>query len=293
MFAIAGVSGNTGSIVADALLAQGKKVRVVVRTAAKGDPWKAKGAEVAVAELHDQAALTAALAGMEGAYLLVPPDVTNAKVLESSVAIAKNLGASVSAAKMPHVVLLSSLGAHLATGTGPIQWLHVAEEALRASGAAVTAIRAGMFQENWGGSLSMLEKGLVPAFLPTDVDFPQVSTHDIGQVAAQALVVGGKGFNVIELLGPREYSWDDGANELARITGKPVKAQQFPLEGVVPTFTGFGMSTEMATLYREMFEGLIAGRVAQVAGATNTRVVRGHVGLDATLRTLLAGAAKP
>jgi len=286
MFAIAGVSGNTGSVVAETLLAQGKKVRVIVRTAAKGDVWKAKGAEVAVAELHDRAALTAALAGTEGAYLLVPPDVTNPKVLESSIAIAKNLGAAVAAAKVPHVVLLSSFGAHLATGTGPIQWLHTAEEALRASGAAVTAIRAGMFQENWGGSLGMLDKGLVPAFLPVDAQFPQVATRDIGRVAATALAEGGKGFSVIELFGPREYSTSDGARALAQITGKPVTTQQFPLEGVVPTFTGFGMSTEMATLYKEMFEGVIAGRVAPVGGA-NTRVVRGNIGLDATLRALL------
>src|SRR5258706_5405606 len=132
MFAIAGVSGNTGSVVAETLLAQGKKVRVIVRTTAKGDAWKAKGAEVAVAELQNYAALTAALAGTEGAYLLVPPDVTNPKVLESSVAIAKTLGTAVAAAKVPHVVLLSSFGAHLATGTGPIQWLHTPEEALRA-----------------------------------------------------------------------------------------------------------------------------------------------------------------
>ena len=31
MFVIAGVSGNTGRVVADTLLSQGKKVRVIVR----------------------------------------------------------------------------------------------------------------------------------------------------------------------------------------------------------------------------------------------------------------------
>ena len=47
MYAIAGVTGHVGSVAADTLLSQGKAVRVIVRDAAKGAPWKAKGAEVA------------------------------------------------------------------------------------------------------------------------------------------------------------------------------------------------------------------------------------------------------
>ena len=72
-FAIAGVSGKTGQIVAETLLARGQGVCVVVRDEAKGAAWRARGAEVAVADLGDSAALASALRGAEGAYLLVPP----------------------------------------------------------------------------------------------------------------------------------------------------------------------------------------------------------------------------
>src|SRR5437016_5265158 len=72
MYVVAGVSGNTGKVVAETLLSQKKPVRVIVRDAAKGAAWKARGAEVAVAELDDVPALTKALAGAEGAYLLLP-----------------------------------------------------------------------------------------------------------------------------------------------------------------------------------------------------------------------------
>ena len=75
MFVVAGVSGKTGSVVARTLLENGKKVRVVVRDAKKGDEWKAKGAEVAVASVDDAGALTKALQGAEGAYLLLPPQM--------------------------------------------------------------------------------------------------------------------------------------------------------------------------------------------------------------------------
>ena len=75
VYAITGVSGRTGSAAAEALLSGGQQVRVVVRDAAKGAAWKARGAEVAVADLADPAALAGALAGAAGAYLLVPPNL--------------------------------------------------------------------------------------------------------------------------------------------------------------------------------------------------------------------------
>ncbi len=73
-FAILGVTGNTGKAAAEALLAKGKSVRVVVRDAAKGEAWKAKGAEVAVANVVDAAALGRAFAGAEGVYVLDPAE---------------------------------------------------------------------------------------------------------------------------------------------------------------------------------------------------------------------------
>src|SRR5438067_11552606 len=74
MYVVLGVTGNTGSVVADTLLRQGKPVRVVVRDAAKAAPWKQRGAEVAVAQVQDSRALAQALRGAQGAYLLLPPD---------------------------------------------------------------------------------------------------------------------------------------------------------------------------------------------------------------------------
>jgi len=76
MFVIAGASGNTGRVVAETLLAQGKKVRVVVREDSKGAALRAQGAEVAIASLDDQRALEGALAGADGFYALLPEDLS-------------------------------------------------------------------------------------------------------------------------------------------------------------------------------------------------------------------------
>jgi uncharacterized protein YbjT (DUF2867 family) len=98
MFAVAGVSGHTGKVVAETLLAQHKTVRVIVRDAAKGEEWKKRGAEVAVADLEDADALAKALRGASGAYLLLPPMMSSTNVRADSArkvaAVAKAVDAS-------------------------------------------------------------------------------------------------------------------------------------------------------------------------------------------------------
>ena len=53
----------------------------------------------------------------------------------------------------------------------------------------------------------------------------------------------------------------------------------------VPTFTSFGLSKEIAELYREMYTGLISGRVDWERG--KARAARGSATLEDTLRKLL------
>src|SRR5271168_4282858 len=74
MFAITGITGNVGGELARTLLAAKKPVRAVVRDARKGAAWAELGCEVAVADIEDVAALTAAFKGAEGVFVLVPPN---------------------------------------------------------------------------------------------------------------------------------------------------------------------------------------------------------------------------
>lgn len=287
MYAIAGVTGHTGKVAAETLLAAGAPVRVIVRDAAKGAPWQARGAQVAVAELGDAAAMTAALTGAAGAFLLVPPSVSLATPLETNTAIAGALAAAVRAAKLPHAVLLSSVGAQHPDGTGPIVGVHRAERELASSGAALTAVRAASFQRNWGAALGQLGQGILPTFIPRTVRYPQVSTDDIGRVVAAALLEGAPDRRrVIELAGPRDYTADDVAAALSELTGRVVTAQDVALDALVPTYTALGISRAMAELYREMFAGVASGRVDFEGGAA--RHVRGSVDIKDTLKALLA-----
>src|SRR5262245_57459750 len=111
MFVVLGATGNTGNVVASTLLAQGKAVRIVVRSAAKGQVLSDKGADVVVADVEDGAALERALRGAEGAYVLLPPALSSSQVRVDNDRRAKNIAAAIGAAGVGHVVMLSSIGA--------------------------------------------------------------------------------------------------------------------------------------------------------------------------------------
>src|ERR1700722_1655725 len=74
MFVVLGASGNTGKVVAEALLRQKQKVRVVLHDAAKGKVWSAAGANLAMADVDERATLERAFSGTKGVYVLLPPN---------------------------------------------------------------------------------------------------------------------------------------------------------------------------------------------------------------------------
>ncbi|WP_207895881.1 NAD(P)H-binding protein [Hymenobacter gummosus] len=73
MHIILGATGHVGSAVARALLQQGQPVTVVTRDAAKSADWQQRGAQVAVADVRDAAALRRVLQQGRRLFLLNPP----------------------------------------------------------------------------------------------------------------------------------------------------------------------------------------------------------------------------
>jgi uncharacterized protein YbjT (DUF2867 family) len=285
MFAVAGVSGHTGKIVAETLLAQKKAVRVIVRDAAKGEDWKRRGAEEAVADLADADALTRALRGAEGAYLLLPPMMASTDVRGDNARRIAAIVRAVDASDVGHVVFLSSVASQHGAGTGPILSTHDAEIALGKTRAAVTFLRAPYFMENLASSLYALDRGELPIFLRLDRTFPMAATQDIGAMAARLLLEGAQGHSVVELHGPRDYSPNDAVAALSKITGKTIAAKQGPEEAMIPALTAAGLNAHWAGLFKEMTHGMNTGHVAFEGG--KVRTAKGSTELEVVLRQIL------
>ncbi len=285
MYVVIGASGHTGAAVADTLLAKQQPVRVVVRSAEKGAPWKAKGAEVAVASYEDQAALTQALRGAKGVYLLVPPNYSAQSWLAHQHKTMDQAAAAVKAAAVPHVVFLSSVGGQMPDGTGPIRAAHYGETVLGSAAQALTILRPSYFMDNWGSVIGLAKaQGILPTFIPPQVKFPMISTADIGRIGAERLLAGGQGRQVVEMTGPEEYSAEQVAAALTQMLGRSVAAQAAPLAAVVPTMTSFGFSNEAARLFEEMYAGFLKQTIRY---EHPDRIQRGTIQLNEALRRMV------
>ena len=285
MYAVAGVSGRTGAATANALLKQGQKVRVIVRTEAQGEAWSHRHVEVAMADLTDPTALAAALKGTSGAFLNLPPNMAATDFLADRAAFLEKMIAGVKKSGIKNIVFLSSIGAQHPVGTGPIVALHRAEKALSGLVPSVTFLRAGYFLENWSGSLlHAIDKSELPHFGSVHVKFTQVGTFDVGVAAANALVENAPGTRFLELAGKENWSVEDVAVVLTSLLGQHIKPVSLPVDSAKEQLEKTGMPPPIAAIYAEIYQGMARGLLVP---AHPHGFLRGNTPLFDSLKTLV------
>ncbi|WIY82237.1 NmrA family NAD(P)-binding protein [Propionimicrobium sp. PCR01-08-3] len=287
MYVVAGATGRVGSAVARQLLSEDAEVRALVRRQVDADGWEAQGAGARIVSLDDRSTLTEALAGCAGFFALLPFDLTTNDLNEHTERLVESIAGAVAGAAVPHVVLLSSGGADLAEGTGPIAGLHCAEVALRATGTVLSALRSVHFQEKLADVLDTArESGIYPVFAGSaDVSVPMVATADLGAVAADVLQSPPSVSEAIDVLGP-SYSERAVAAVLGRALGQELTVEVIPEEVWADVLTEAGfrprIAASLAELYRADQQGLLAPR--------GDRQVSGHTPIDVTIDRLLAAS---
>jgi len=263
MYVITGATGHTGKTVAENLLAAGKSVKVIGRSAEKLSELAAKGATPAVGDLSDAGFLTAAFEGATAVYLMIPPkwDVSNWRAFQR--ALIGGFIQALKAARVSKVVMLSSQGAHLLEGAGPVSGLAELEQALRSvEGLDVLALRPGYFMENLYASVGMIQHaGINGSSLSGDVRFPIVHTRDIAAVATQRLLSLQFTGHTHEFVGGAA---DLNMREVTSIVGKAIGKPELPYIQFSPADAKAGMmqaglAETIADGYNELFDALNKG----------------------------------
>jgi uncharacterized protein YbjT (DUF2867 family) len=273
MYAVLGATGNTGSATVAALLARNVAVRAIMRDAARGAELKARGVEVVEADVSDADALARALNGIDGAYVLIPPPSAGSDFFGAAARAASGIAQAAKSAGAPHLVALSSIGAHLSKGSGAIRSLRIFEDELAATGLNQTVLRPGYFMQNWANLIPLAQAdGILPSMLqPLDQPAEMVSTEDIGAVAAEMLVQPVTGRRVVHLSGPRPYTPRDVAAALSRLLGRPVEAVAPPPSEWEQIIVNAGLDRSYAAALVEMYHGLNDQSVGGEPGAEARR----------------------
>jgi uncharacterized protein YbjT (DUF2867 family) len=232
--------------------------------------------------------LAEAFRGCDGAFVLLPATEAGSDFHTDQRALADAIADATEASGVPHVVLLSSIGAEHASGTGPLLPLHHVENRLRAGTAVVSALRSAHFQEKVTDVLgAVLEAGVYPNFGESaDVAKPMNATRDIGAVVAESLLSPPGASAIVALEGPW-YTERPGAEALAAALGKHVEVVNIPRDGWVDALADAGVPRDFAVVLAELYDADERGMLRP----QGDRVVRLTTPIEETLRQLLEETA--
>ena len=283
-YTVAGVTGRVGSVVASELLARNQQVRGIVRDAARGAAWSARGGEATIGSLDDREFLTRALQGVAGFFTLLPEDPFSPDFHGTRRAMADAMAGAVQDTRVPHVVLLSAIAAVLADGNGPAKDLHYLESALRSTGTRLTIVRACWFQENIQAVVAAANHaGIYPnLMLSADAAFPTIATRDVGRIAASLLFSPPPTSEVIDLVGPA-YSARQLAEALGMSLGKQLQVVDVPPPARVGALVQAGLPQSFAEEVAELYASFDAGRIRP----QGTRALTATTTIQETLPSLL------
>lgn len=261
-YVVIGSLGNISKPLAEKLIAAGHSVTIVSSKAEKVEQIQALGGKAAIGSVEDVVFLTKTFKGADAVYTMIPPDF-GVRDLKLHIALTgKNFADAIKSSGVKNVVNLSSIGAHMPEGAGPVSGLHFVEEELNAlSGVNVLHLRAGNFYSNFLSGIEMIkQKGIMGGNYGQNALLLLVHTNDIAEVAAEELLnlsFRGKSIRYV-------VSDERTTDELAYIMGKAIGKPQLPwvdfndkdsLAGMMQS----GFPEEMARNYTEMGAAVRSG----------------------------------
>ncbi|MBK7825518.1 SDR family oxidoreductase [Nannocystis sp.] len=280
---VTGATGNTGSVIADLLLARGVPFVAMARSAENRTKLAARGIEAIAGDFDDPASLRTALEGVEKAYLVSTPDETLIRREQAFIAAAREAG-------VQHIVKCSAYMADINSESPNLRSHAEIERSLAASGLAWTVIRPHGFMQTFTlFSWAMIERVGVISAPHDDGAMPLVDVRDVAAVAVKALLEPGHAGQCYDVTGPTALTMWDMAEVLGRVLGRPVSyingsprslglmmkilgvpatpaehvivisrwVREHRLEQVHPTLQALGIRP---TSYEEFVRDLVAGR---------------------------------
>lgn len=265
-YVLTGGAGHVTKPIALKLLSRGHKVTVIGRNAANLKELTDAGAIAAIGAIEDISFLTTTFKGADAVYTMVPPKYDAADWKEYIGSIGMNYATALKTAGVKYVVNLSSIGAHLPDGCGPVSGLYRAEQALDQSGLNIRHLRASYFYQNLLANLSLIKQaGIMGSNFSISGDkFSIVHPLDIADAVVEELLsLNFKGSSV-RYVASDDVSTDGIAATIGAALGKSdLKWIAFPDDQALQGMLQAGLPEENAKNYVEMGQALNSGIMSE------------------------------
>lgn len=223
-YVLTGSTGNITKPLAATLLAAGHEVAIITSSASRKEAIEKLGATAVIGNVLDTSFLTHAFSGADAVYLMIPPTFAVSDWLGYQKQISENFVTAIQENGIKNIVQLSSIGAHMGQGAGPIDGLAYLEKKLETiDGINVLKLRPSYFYTNFYTMIDLIKHAGILGSNMGNGDQQLVLTHpnDIAAVAANHLLaLDFKGQNIVYISSDiRTFS--EIANVLGNAIGKP------------------------------------------------------------------------
>jgi len=263
-FVITGSLGNISLPLTRKLLAEGHEVTVISSKHEKVEQIEAIKAKAAVGSVTDMGFLSRVFSDADAVYTMVPPFFGAPDWKKYIADVGKNYAEAIRVAGVKYVVNLSSIGAHMPEGCGPVSGLYYVEKALdELRGVNVKHLRPGFFYTNLLSNAGMAKHmGIVGGNYGENATLTLVYPGDIAEVAAEEMLnldFSGKSVRYI-------MSEEKTTNEIAAILGKAIGKADLPWvnfsdEDTIGGMLQAGIPEEIARNYAEMGGAIRSGEM--------------------------------
>lgn len=263
-YVITGSIGHISKPVIEGLIKAGKTVTVITSDPSKKDAIIALGAKPLVGSLFEADFVKSAFTGADVVYTMIPPVWVTDNWRKSQDAIGSNYTSAIRANGIKYVVNLSSVGAHLGQGCGPVDGLHAFEESLdELPGLNVKHLRPAFFYYNLFNLTGLVKQaGILGAnYGGGDNKVPLVHTLDIASAALEELIgLNFKGHSVRYVVGD-ERTGNEIADVLGDAIGKKLPWVEFSDEEQAKGLQQGGVPDTHVAAYVQMGAALRNGKM--------------------------------
>lgn len=219
-YVITGSVGHISKPIVEGLVKAGNDVRVITSSSERVADIEKSGAKALVGHVQDRAFLTKAFAGADAVYTMVPPiwQTTNWRASQNE--IGDSYVEAIEANNIRYVVNLSSIGAHVGNGIGPVDGVADLEKRLNnVSGLNVKHLRPAFFYYNFFAQIPLIKQASILGANYGDKEkLFLVHTNDIAAAALEELLSLDFNGNIVRYVISDERS----AKEIADVLGDAI-----------------------------------------------------------------------
>lgn len=253
-YVITGSTGHISKPVIEGLVKAGKDVRVITSNSDKIKEIESLKAKALVGSIFDVEFLKKAFADAEVVYTMIPPIWQTTDWIASQKEVADNYIAAIKAASsIKYVVNLSSIGAHIGHGTGPIDGVAYLEKSLNGlSGLNVKHLRPTFFYYNFLTQIPMLKQAGIMGANYGEHKLALVDTRDIAEAALDELLKLAFSGSSVRYVVSDERTGKEVAAVIGNTIGKEIPWVVFTDEQLLKGLTDAGLSQTHAKAFVQM-----------------------------------------